>query len=85
MVEDKKMKPTIRLKTTFDNGVIQTVELFKYKHGIVLHRHELTKDKERAEMLGVKRTVGSSYYCMQELMLMNDEIFDLLKIIETNK
>jgi len=77
------MKPTIRLKKSFDNGVIQTIELFKYEHGVVLHRHELTEDKTRAELMGIKRTFGSKFYCMQEIMLMNDEIQDIAKIIQT--
>ena len=79
------MKPTVRLKKTFDNGVIQTVELFKYEHGVVLHRHELTEDKERAQLIGIHRKIGSKYYCMMELMLMNDEIVSLVELMEKNK
>jgi len=60
---------------------LQDIENFKYEHGIVLHRHELTEDKERAELMGIKRIFGSKFYCLQEIMLMNDEIIDIVKLM----
>lgn len=76
------MKPTARIIRTYKNGEIQTLELFKYENGIVLHRHLLTRNTEKAELYGIFRKFWDSYYCKQEIMLLNDDIVTLVELME---
>jgi len=79
------MKPTVTLIRNYDNGDIETVELFKYEKAIFLHRHVLTKDEKKAKMYGIVRKFWDSFYCKQELLLMNDEIVKLVEQLEINQ
>ena len=75
------MKASVILKRSYESGVIQTIELFKYKKGTVLHRHVLTKDKKMAELYGIHRKFWDTYYCMQEFVIMDDELDTLLEYL----
>ena len=75
------MKPTIKIFRTYKNGEIQSVELFRYKKAIMLHRHLTTKDKEKAEMFGIVRKFWNTYYCKQQILLLDDEIVKLVELL----
>jgi len=79
------MKPTIKIFRNYNNGDIQSVELFKYDKAIMLHRHVLTKNLKMAEMYGIVRKFWGTYYCKQEILLLNDEIEKLVDILAQQK
>lgn len=73
------MKPTIKIKyKNFQNGELQSVELFKYSSGLVLHHHLVTMDIKKVELYPIVRKIGKLNYCTQEIALTNTQWIDLL-------
>ena len=78
------MKPAIRAKRKVGSNC-ESIEVFRYNHGVVLHKHLLTKDAAEAKLYGVHRKFWDSYYCWQELMLRDDEVRFMAKEILRQK
>ena len=72
-------KAEIQVKTKHTDGDIHSVEIFFLKGGIVIHRHVLTDNEEKAKAWNKYRKFWNKWYTMQQVVITLPEIKSILK------
>lgn len=72
-------KAHIQIRQQHDDGDYHEVEIFFAHGGIIIHRHILTDNEERAAIWKKYRKFWNKWYTMQEIVILKKELGALLK------
>lgn len=68
----------VQFRQLYDNGDYHEVEIFFLRGGIIIHRHVLTEDEERATKWGKYRKFWNKWYTQQEVVILKKELKSIL-------
>lgn len=71
-------KANIQLRQKHNDGDYHEIEIFFVRGGIIIHRHVLTENEERADIWKKYRKFWDKWYTMQEIVILKSELKDLL-------
>lgn len=71
-------KANLQLRQKHNDGDYHEIEIFFVRGGIIIHRHVLTENEERATIWNKHRKFWNKWYTMQEVAIMKNELKDLI-------